>query len=104
MLNGDEVDRHVVLDDLDVGGLRRSIDQHPLHLLTGDVARVYDSARAVPALARQIELAALLTTAELRTEIHELADSVGAVANDHLDDVSVGEAASTLGCPMSPWP
>ena len=52
----DQVDGHVVLDDVDVrrGGSR--IDEHPLYLGACDVTRVNDATRAVTAFASQVEL------------------------------------------------
>ena len=90
----DQIHRHVVLEHGDVLVLRHRRDQRALHLAPRDVARVHDAARAVAALAGQVELVILLAAAELRAELHELTDARGAVAHDHLHDLLAREPAA----------
>ena len=59
-------------------------------LAPGDVARVHDATRGVPAFAAQVELA-LLVPGELGSELHQPADVVRSFAHAQLDDYVVAE-------------
>ena len=85
----DEVDRHVVFGDVDVGRRHRRLYEHPLDFLACDVPCVNDTSSAVTTFASEIERKAFFGTTELCAEVHQLANSIGAIAYHHLDDVSV---------------
>src|SRR5688500_14703384 len=54
LARGQEIDRAVVMEDLDVGALAQRAEQAADDLPAGDVAGVKDAAKAVAAFARQV--------------------------------------------------
>ncbi len=85
----DEVDRHVVFGDVNVGRCHRSFYQDSLDFFAGDVACVDDAPSAVTAFSGEIERQAFFGPAELRAEVHQLANPIRPVSNDHLDDFAM---------------
>ena len=75
-LDDDQVPRDVVLVEGDVGMRLSRLQERALDLLPGHVGGVHDALLAVPALAREVELARVFAPRELRAELDESVDRV----------------------------
>ena len=91
---GDEVDRHHVGDDADIGMRGRRFLQRLLHRPAGGVVDMDDAAVAVPALAGEVPAILALSGVERHAELGQPRDRSGCVANDELDGGAVVEAGA----------
>ena len=96
----DEVDPHVPLEHADVRVRAHRLEQRALDLAAGDVAGVHDAARAVPALAAEIELAVRRCARTRRRARCSQRTASGRLAHAELDhDVVAEPGARPRACP-----
>ena len=90
----DEVDGHVLLEDLNVLGGPDSFEHGALDLAARGVGRVRDAPGRVPAF--EVKIEGRLVTVEARAELLEHRDARGGVLDAELDDPLVAKAGPGL--------
>jgi len=88
-----QIEREGVVPDRDVGRCRGLRNHRAHHFVPGGIPQgMDDPAMAVPALARQREMSLLFV--EVRPPADEVVDLAGRLAHDHLNHVSMAQAAA----------
>ncbi len=91
---GDELDRKVVLVDIDVGMCARIRQKRPFDLAARRIGRVHDAVRRMPSF--PAEMQAPVPLRKLGSQRHQLLDPLRTFLDDEADDLGVAQARAGL--------